>query len=254
MATGHRVYSDLFDLSNFVRQVAVYQGKNLLIDALREYFRQDLFYQYRTDSFGFPLTPDLTEMPPDIQDQRSTRILIGDTYRYETRFLPAIGIKHTSSRTYHISMNQNFYTTKYRLDLILDGYGNESYIRTPTHHVIAGAWDNSFEVTIATEAIPDREELVDIVASFLIGKARQELTEAGLFIRNVSIGGEREEEWANDKVYIQTISVETYSEWRREIPIENIIEIINFCFKYGLFSADRFVTRKTFVDLNDIGD
>jgi len=48
---------------------------------------------------------------------------------------------------------------------------------------------------------------------------------------------------ANDKVYLQSITLETYSEWRREIPITNLLETINFCFKYGLFSSS--------VDVND---
>lgn len=63
MSTSHRVYSDLFELANFVKQTAVGQGKNLLIDSLREHFKQDTIYRYGTDAFGFPLTPDLTDLP-----------------------------------------------------------------------------------------------------------------------------------------------------------------------------------------------
>jgi hypothetical protein len=241
MVTGHWVYSDLFQLANFIRQTSVSQGKNILIDALREYFRQDTLYRYTTDAFGFPLTPDLTEMSPDIQDERTTRIYIGDIFRYDKRYWPAIVIRYASGRTYHLSINQN-QTTKYRLDLVVDGYGGRSYIRVPTHKVIAGAWEQNFEVIIAAESIPDREELTDITSAFLIGKARQESYEAGLFIRNVSVGAEREEDWGNDKVFLQNITVETFSEWRREIPISNLLETINFCFKYGIFSDNSIVT------------
>lgn len=250
MSTSHRVYSDLFHLSNFIKQTAVSQGKNLLIDALREHFRKDTFYRYSTDAFGFPLTPDLTDLPPDIQEERTTRIYIGDIFRYDKRYWPAVVVRYSSGRTYHISFNQN-QTTRYRLDLVMDGYGGQSYIRVPTHHVVAGAWEQSFEVLIAAESVPDREELTDIVSSFLIGKVRQELYEAGLFIKNVNLGGEREEDWANDKIYIQTISVETFSEWRREIPIDSLVETINFCFKYGVFGGST-VTDSTLLGPEDV--
>ena len=40
MSTGHRVYSDLFDIADFVQQTAVSQGKNLVIDSLREHFKK----------------------------------------------------------------------------------------------------------------------------------------------------------------------------------------------------------------------
>jgi len=55
MATSHRIYNDIMGLSNFVRQVSVAQGKNLLIDAIREYFKDDVLYRYETDGFGFHL-------------------------------------------------------------------------------------------------------------------------------------------------------------------------------------------------------
>lgn len=243
MSTSHKVYSDLFQLSNFVQQVSVSQGKNLIIDSMREYFKQDVFYKYVTDGFGFPLTPDMTDLPPDIQEERTTRIYIGDIFRYDKRYLPAIVVRHSSGRTYHVSFNQN-YTTRYRLDLVVDGYGSQSYLRVPTHKVIAGAWDQSFDIQIATESTTDREELTDIVSSFFIGKIRQEIYESGLFIRNVNIGTEREEDWGNDKIYIHNITLETFSEWRREIPISanDLLETINFCFNFGLFDGETLLT------------
>ena len=233
MAVGHIVYSDLFDLSNFVQQTAVTHGKNLIVDSLREYFRQDLIYKYREDGFGFPLTPDHTELPPDIQEERSTRIYIGDIFRYDKRYWPSLTVRYSSGRNYHVSFNQNN-TTRYRLDLVVDGYGERSYLRVPTHQVYAGAWDQSFEITIAAESTPDREELTDIVSSFFIGQIRQEIYESGLFIKNVSLGAEREEDWGNEKVYLQSITLETFTEWRREIPLNanNLVEAINFCFEY----------------------
>jgi len=237
-STSHRVYTDLFDLYNFVSQTAVAQGKNLLIDTLREHFRQDTIYTYRTNAYGFPLTPNVTDLPPDIQEDRTTRIHIGDIFRMDKRYWPSITIRHSSARYKPVSFNQNDQTTKYRVDLVMDGYGNESYVKVPTHKVMAGAWDQTFEVKISAESIPDREELADIVSVFLINVAREKLHKAGLFIKSVSLGAESEEKYANDNVYIQSINVDCYSEWRREAPISNLTEVINFCFEYGLFNVD----------------
>jgi hypothetical protein len=78
--------------------------------------------------------------------------------------------------------------------------------------------------------------------------ARQPLLEAGLFIKTVSYGGEREEDWANDKIYIQPITVETFSEWRREIPLDSLVETINFCFEFGILGSGRFDTVVTSID------
>jgi hypothetical protein len=244
MATSHRVYSSLFELSDFVKQTAVVQGKNLLIDTLRENFKQDIIYRYKTDAFGFPLTPDLTDLPADIEETRTTRIFIGDIFRYDKRYLPSITIRQTSGRYYAVSFNQEG-TTRYRVDLVLDGYGNRSLIKVPTHKVFAGGWDQTFDVLIAAESTLDREELSDIVSSYLIGVARQPLQEAGLFVKTVSYGGEKEDDWANEKIYMQSITVETFSEWRREIPLDNLVETINFCFEWGILGSNRFSTTVT---------
>jgi len=250
-ATSLRVYSDLHKISNFVVQTCVSQGKNLIIDSLREYFQKDTFYRYEMDAWGFPMTPNVTDLPPDIQEKRTSRIYIGDVFRYDKRFFPSITVKHSSAKYYPISFNQNFFNTKYRMDMVIDGYGERSYIRTPTHHTICGAWDQTFDIQIATESVPDREELSDLVSAFMIGVARQELGESGLGIKSVSVGGEREEAWGNENVYMQTVSVETFSEFRREIPISGILEMINFCFRYGLFSGSRFVTDTTNISVSD---
>jgi hypothetical protein len=251
MATSHKVYSDLFELANFVRQTAVGQGKNLLIDSLREHFKQDTIYRYSTDAFGFPLTPDLTDLPPDVEETRTSRIFIGDIFRYDKRYLPSITVRQTSGRYYAVSFNQEG-TTRYRVDLVLDGYGNRSLVKVPTHKVYAGGWDQTLEVTVAAESVLDREELSDIVSSYLIGVARQPLHEAGLFIKTVSYGGEREEDWANDKIYIQPVTVETFSEWRREIPIDSLVETINFCFEFGILGSNNFNAVVTSIGPQDI--
>jgi hypothetical protein len=242
-STSHRVYSDLFKDSNIIRQVAVAQGKNLIIDSLREYFKKDTFYTYRTDGFGFPLIPDHTQLDPSIQNSLTSRIFIGNNFRFDKRYYPSITVHHSSAKFHAIGFNDNL-TTKYRLDYVKDN-GQIVWLRTPTHRVLAGAWDQTFNVKIMSESDLDRDEIADIVSSFFIARERENLYDSGLFIKSVGIGDKQEEEWANDKIYTQTVILETYSEFRREIPIEDVVEIVNFCFQYNYFGESGLSARPT---------
>jgi hypothetical protein len=254
MATSHQVYSNFFSRNDIVKHVALVQGKNLLIDALRELFTNDSLYPYRQDEFGFPLVPDHTNLPieeggtgldvdgnpiinpsPDlsIDAQLSTKILITSTYRQDVKFYPVITVKQTNLKDHPISFNQNAIQIHYRKEFIRDGYGNQIEIRTPTHFVFGDAWDQSFEIKIIAEDLDDRDQIADIVNFGLWNLKRDELRASGLFIKNITGGGETEEENLKDVskwLYTYTITVNTYSEWSREIPIRNVIERINFYF------------------------
>ena len=70
--------------------------------------------------------------------------------------------------------------------------------------------------------------MTDIVSLALQYSLWNELRANGLFISNLSIGAESAESYANDYVYNNTISLTTLSEWRVEVPIENIVEKIAF--------------------------
>ena len=72
-----------------------------------------------------------------------------------------------------------------------------------------------------------------------------ELRANGLFIKSLSVGGESAEPYANDFVFSHTISLGTRSEWRVEIPLENVIEKIVFYFD---------VTRSPIPGQKDISD
>ena len=223
----HRVYSNFYSDNNIIQHVAIVQPKNLLIDALRSVFRRDNVYTFRTDDYGFPLTPDLTGQ--DIDSEDTTKILINDAYRYEVKFFPSIIIKSGGGSYKPISFNQNA-TYKYRRDAVVDEYGSTTFFNTPTHRVYAGMWDLSFEVGIYSESHTELEELVDIVSIALQYKLWHELRANGLFIKALNIASESAEAYANDFVYSQNITLSTLSEWRVEIPLDNIIEKLVFHF------------------------
>lgn len=254
MATSHQVYSNFFSRNDIVKHVALVQGKNLLIDALREIFVNDSLYPYRQDEFGFPLIPDHTGLPIEeggtqldengnlienpsanlsVDAQLSTKILITSTYRQDVKFYPVITVKQTNIKDHPISFNQNAIQVHHRKEFVRDGYGNQVEIRTPSHFTFGDAWDQSFEVKIIAEDIDDRDHIADIVIFGLKHLKRDELRASGLFIVSITGGGEAEEENAKDVskwLYTYTITVNAYSEWSREVPIRNVIERINFYF------------------------
>jgi hypothetical protein len=50
---------------------------------------------------------------------------------------------------------------------------------------------------------------------------------------------------------MQPVSVESFSEWRREIPLDSLVEAINFCFEFGILGSGRFGTAITSVSAGD---
>lgn len=233
--TSHRVVSDIFNLENVVQQTGIVHAKNILIDTLREIFRQDREFKYVDDVFGFPKTPYHLGLDPEagLDDEDTTRIFIGSTYRYDVKFNPSIIVKNTGSRYVPISFNQDLLSTIFKTERIVDGYGNETLIRTPFAHTLVGAWDQTFEIKVITEDEVDREEIADIIMVSLQGSRRLELQREGVFIRRCQSGGEIEEQYSNDYLYMVSISLDVRSEWKIHIPINDVCERIALCITFG---------------------
>jgi hypothetical protein len=237
---SHRAISDIFNLQHVVQQTGIFHGKSILIDTLREIFSQDREYKYVSSVFGFPKTPYHLGLDPNagLDDEETTRIFIGSTYRYDIKFNPSIIVKNTGSRYVPISFNQNLLGVINRKEIITDGYGNSSVIYTPAYHTLVGAWDQTFEVKIVSENEIDREEIADIVQVTLMGTKRMDLQRAGLFIKSLSTSGEIEEPYANDYLYMVSVNLDTRSEWKVHIPISNIVERIGVCLAFGTIDGE----------------
>jgi len=221
----HIVYSSFFEDNHIVQQTAIVHPKSLLIDGLRKVFRNDSIFTYRDDEYGYPLTPDHTGV--DVDTAATTKILISDAYRYAVKFFPSIVIKSSGGQYKPLSFNQNM-TYQYRRDLVETEYGGTKIVTTPTHRVYTGRWELGFEIGVYSESQSELEELVDIISLAIQYVLWHELRANGLFISQVRIGAESAEPYANDYVYSTAISLSTLSEWRVEVPIENIVEKIAF--------------------------
>jgi hypothetical protein len=206
----------------------------VLIDVLRNIFAQDRQFKYVSDVFGFPKTPSHLGLDPSagLDDEETTRIFIGGTYRYDTKFNPSIIVKNTGSRYSPIAFNQNVLGTIYREEVLTDGYGNRTTLTVPAYNTIVGAWDQTFEVKIITENEIDREEISDIVQVTLMGTRRLEIQNAGVFIKSLSTSGETEQQYANDYIYSISINLDVRTEWRVHIPISDVCERIAVCLTF----------------------
>lgn len=237
---SHRVFSDVFNLENIVQQTGVVHSKNILIDMLRNIFSQDRHFKYVQDVFGFPKTPSQLGLSSDagIEDEETTRIFIGSSYRYDLKFNPSLIIRNSNSKYDPISFNQNMFNVVNTREILTDGYGAETVIYTPSYSTIVGAWDQSFEIKVIAESEMDREELADIVQVTLIGSRRNDLQRAGLFIRSLSSGGEQEVQYGNDYLYTMSINLETRSEWKIYIPISNVCERIGLSLTFKTMDGE----------------
>lgn len=256
--SGQLVYSNQYDLDNIVTDTGMLQGRNLLVDYLRIAFARDIEYRFKTDAFGFPRTPSHLGLSSDAglpPDNSSTRIFIGTQYRFDQTYLPAITIRTTSSNYHPISFNQNAGVIIYGWSRIVDGYGNETILKLPSAIQHAGAWDQNFEIKITSKSLEDCVAIADLAMIALQHTYRLDLQQNGLFIRRVSAGGETAENINNnDPLYHISLSVETYSEWHREIPVSDLVERIRYCFQADVIPTDIPATASAIEGIIELGD
>lgn len=239
--SGTQIFSDVFNLDYVVQNGGIQVGRNMIIDMLREIFARDSEFHYVKDPYGYPKTPALEGLDDTagIDDDLTTRLFIGSTYRYDITYLPAITVRPTNIAYKPISFNQNQGTVSYGRQRVVDGYGNETFVRVPLSFVSAGGWDQTFEVKISTYSPEDTFALTDVVLQSLQGTYRNVLQDNGLFIKRISGGGEVAENInQNDPIFHSVLNVETYSNWRREIPIANMVDRVLFCMDIDITNAD----------------
>jgi len=218
-----------------VQNTMVTHPKEIFIESLREYFRGDSYYHYVQDEWGFPKTPDLTDVPLEAgyNDDVTTRIFIGEPFRRDVIYYPSILVRHGGASFVPISINNEEGSVQWTAQRFVDGYGNESIMQTPSHFIKAGAWEGSINIDIETKDSTARDELVDLVSVLFQEIRRRQLERAGVFVKKVSAGSPSESDDRNDKLFKQTVTCEIRTEWRRQIPVANVVDMINICADFG---------------------
>jgi hypothetical protein len=240
VGSGGFFTSDLYSAYHVVQNTMISFPKLLIISALKEYFAKDTKYHYVEDDWGFPYTPDHTnlDLKAGINNDSTTRIYIGEEDRFDVAYYPSVIVRHSGARYVPISINQEQDCVQYGYRLFIDGYGNKYSLRIPVNFIYAGSWDINLDIDVMAEGAEDRSTIVQAIAMHLQSNIRNELTYDGLFIKGTSVSGETKELYQNDNIYKQTISLECRGEYRRLIPVGNVIEVITACIEIGNYTND----------------
>lgn len=241
MATGNFNRTDLNELNYIVQNTQHAVVKDLIISVIRDEFSKDSYYHFVKDQWGFPKTPDLTGKPlsAGYKDDETTRIFIGEKYRFNSVFYPAILVSTSTMKSKPISFNREKETIKYDPILIIDGYGHSKLYSMPVAVVAAGAWEGTVDIEILTRDIYSRDEISSFLLVLFEHLKRDELYKAGVWISSVSSGGDAEEkDRGQDTRYKRNITLDIRTEWRQEIPVNSIVEVITFCVELGRVDVD----------------
>jgi len=231
-ATGSFTRTDLYGIHHVVQNTHLSYCKELVIAILRDEFRQDSFFHYVEDQWGFPKTPDHTDLPlgAGFDDDSTTRLFIGEKWRHDVVYYPALLITGGSFSSKPIAMNRNKETLRYSATKVVDGYGNARIFTRPSHWVTAGAWNGSINIEVQARDILARDELVSTCKMLFEDIRHDQFIQAGMIIQKVSGGSPSEtEDRQQEKLYKQTMTLDVYTEWRREIPVSNIVDAVNIC-------------------------
>jgi hypothetical protein len=229
MVTNNFWYSDLPRLHDVVQNNMVLYPKELVVAQLRDFFSHDSFYRYAHDQWGYPKTPDHTDLPQDagFDNNITTRLFIGESYRFDVVYYPAIIVRHGGSVSVPVSINRETSVFKWGNRVYEDGYGNIAVFPVPEYFIFAGAYEGSINIEIMARDLRTRDDLVDLVSLLFIDIGFNDLQKSGLIVTGVSSGAPTETDDRNDHIFKQTVSLKIRSEWRRQIPIKDVIEVIN---------------------------
>jgi len=231
MATGNLFYSDLPHIYNIVEMGMLSYPKELTIGMLRDFFSKDSLYHYQKDEWGFPFTPDHTDLPSDagLYDDSTTRVYIGEKFRYDVPYYPAILISSGGMRSTPISFNRENNSVQWSLVDVIDGYGNVTQFKTPSSFILAGAQEGSINIDILSRGIRERDDLCELIYMLFVDVMHRQMANSGVLVKSgsPSIGAPSETEDRNDKIYRQTVTLDIRTEWRRNIPVTTVVDAIN---------------------------
>lgn len=259
MATGNLWKTNLYFLNQYAQNSTTLYTTDAIIWALKEFFSQDHYYHYQSDSWGFNKTPDNTglELTDGLENDVSTRLFIGEYFRQNVQFYPAILVKDGGFRSVPISMSRNKFYVNYENIKYTDGYGESTLITRPVSYEQNGAWEGTMNVEVQARDSFTRSDLIGILALFFTDRYFETFANMGIVIKNVSAGSPSESDDRNEKMFKQTISLDIRTEWSRIIPISKTIDVMNFCIEFGDTYKEPFVpapnlTIETSIDLLDV--
>lgn len=234
MGNANSFRTDLYSLFNYIQNTSIVHPKEVFIESLRDFFSRDSYYHFVKDQWGFPKTPEQVNLSLDagFNDDSSTRIFIGEPYRYDVIYYPAVLVRFSNNRFVPVSFNNDKDVVHYNVTRFVDGYGNESFVSVPSYIVNSGAWEGAINIDIETKSHRSRDELAELISLYFIDTQRWELQNQGVFVIGTNVGSFSEIDDRTDKIFKATVTVDIRTEWSRKIPIKNIIDAINICIDF----------------------
>ena len=170
MSTNNFNKSDLFGLYDIVQFSMVSYPKEIIIATLRDFFSKDSYYHYARDQWGFANTTDHTDLPPgaDLPTMFNsdgsanpsvglpTRLYVGENYRFDGIYYPAILVKSGGGHNVQIGFNRNQGVIRYNNIAYEDGYGNTTVVTKPVTLITAGAWEGTVTIDVMTRSLKAR--------------------------------------------------------------------------------------------------
>jgi hypothetical protein len=250
MSSGNFFKSDLFPLHNIIQASMLVYPKEIIISTLKDFFSKDSYYHYSKDQWGFANTTDHTDLPPGANLPSgfgaqpslnntlnlSTRVFIGENYRYDGIYYPAILVKSGGSRYVPISINRDQSGIQYESMIFEDGYGNQKVIHKPKYFITAGAWEGSIIIDVMTRSLRSRDDLSELIAMCFTEINFDTLVDVGVIVKPINISAPSETDDRNDKLFRQTLTLDIRTEWRREIPVDSVVDTILFTINFANLS------------------
>lgn len=237
MTTNSTAHSDLYGLYNIVQGSMIMWPKELVIQQLRDFFSRDSRYHFSMDHFGFPNTPNHTNLPQTAgyNDNLTTRLYINSAHRYDVVYYPAIIVRHGGASSVPISFNRERATVQWDNLVYEDGYGHLTTIPSPSHFIFAGSWEGTINIEIIARDPRTRDDLVELTSLLFTQIACDDMEKNGVGIKpsGVSAASGNESIDRTDTLFKNTVTLQYRSEWRRHIPVGNIIDSINSSIEFG---------------------
>jgi hypothetical protein len=240
MGSNNFFKSNLMALHNVVQASMLVYPKEMIIMTLKDLFSKDDYYHYSKDQWGFADTTDHTDLPPGADlpvlhnkygatdSGLSTRLFIGENYRYDGIYYPAILVKNGGSRYVPISINREQESVQYQDVIFEDGYGNQTIVHKPVSFMTAGVWEGSVIIDVMSRSLRARDDIAEAIGMCFAEFTHDTLYDIGIIVKPPSISAPSESDDRNDKLFRQTITLDVRTEWRREIPVDNVIDAILF--------------------------
>jgi len=123
MGANNLFLGDINKVFGLVQSSMIVYPKEMIIATLKDFFSQDTYYHYVKDEWGFAKTPSHLDLPlgAGVHDNITSRVFIGESFRQDKSFYPAVIIKSSSSKAVPVSINRNYGKIEYQDMLFEDG-------------------------------------------------------------------------------------------------------------------------------------